>query len=107
MSEQRPWFLVKTPADANRPGSGWVRIGAASRGKVVAQPVTWEGWLVVIGFIALLVAVPLLIWLGGLAGGHFSLAEAVVVTMLAVAILVAGFVWIIRSRSTRLPYPPT
>jgi hypothetical protein len=103
MPERKPWFLVMTAANANQPDSGWTRVGAASRGKIVARPIAPEGWLTLLGFIALLIAAPLLIWLGGLLGGYVSLVEAIVATLLAIAVLVAGFVWIIRARSTRLP----
>jgi hypothetical protein len=101
--ERKPWFLVMTAANANQPGSGWMRAGAASRGKVVARPIAPEGWLTLLGFIVLLIVVPLLIWLGGVAGGTISLVEGLVATILAVAVIVAGLVWIIRTRSTRLP----
>jgi hypothetical protein len=103
MPERKPWFLVRTTADANRPGSDWIRIGAASRRKIVARPIATEGWLVLFGCIALLVAAPLAIWLGAFGGGRLSLAPAIVATILAVAAIVAGLIWIIRTRSTRLP----
>jgi hypothetical protein len=100
--ERKPWFLVMTAANANQPGSGWMRAGAASRGKVVARPIAPEGWLTLLGFIVLLIAAPLL-WLGGLLTGYISLVEAIVMTILSLAVIVGGLVWIIRTRSTRLP----
>jgi hypothetical protein len=103
MPERKPWFLVMTTADANRPGSDWLRVGASSRRKVVARPIATEGWLVLLGFIALLAGAPLVIWLGGFAGGRFGLVSAIVMTILAVAVIVAGLIWVIRARSTRLP----
>lgn len=59
MSTDRPWFLVMVPANANRPDSQWLRLGAASRGKVVALPIAWEGWVALMVFVALIVALPL------------------------------------------------
>jgi hypothetical protein len=103
MPERKPWFLVLTTADANRPGSDWLRVGTSARHKIVARPIATEGWLVLLGLIALLVAAPLVIWLGGFGGGRLGLVPAIVVTILAVAVIVAGFILIIRARSTRLP----
>ena len=31
MTDQKPWFLVMRPEDANRAGSQWLRVGATSR----------------------------------------------------------------------------
>ena len=103
MSDRKPWFLLMTPADANRPDSQWVRQGAASRGKIVATPIAPEGWLVLLGFIGLLVAVPLLIWLRGHASGALSLAGAIIATLVSIGVIVGGVVWIVRARATRLP----
>jgi hypothetical protein len=103
MRERKPWFLVMTPPDANRPDSQWVRRGAASRGKAVATPIALEGWLVTLGFVALLVGAMLLIWLRGVAGGALSIVAAVPITLVVGAAIVGGFVWIPRARSTRFP----
>lgn len=107
---RKPWFVVMRPEQANQPGSNWVRVGASSRGKVSAMPVAWEGWATIIGFIVLLVVVPLLIWVNGVAGGRLDLVEGIVLTIVALALLIGGFAWLIRTRSTTLPpsgYPPT
>ena len=109
MPERKPWFMVMRPEQANQPGSNWVRIGAASRGKVSATPVACEGWANLFGFIALLVVPPLLIWVTGFAGGRLTLVAAAVLSIVALAIIVAGFVWILRTRSATLQpsgYPP-
>jgi hypothetical protein len=103
MSDRKPWFLLMTPADANRPDSQWTRQGAASRGKIVATPIAPEGWLVLLGFIALLVVVLLLIWLRGYASGALSTVSAIVTSLVSIGVIVAGFVWIVRARATRLP----
>jgi hypothetical protein len=104
---RKPWFLVMTAANANQPASGWTRVGAASRGKIVARPIAPQGWLTLLGFIVLVIVAPL-IWLGGLLRGYISVAEAIVMTIVSLAVIVGGLVWIIRARSTRLPpHSPT
>ena len=103
MSDRKPWFLVMTPEDANRAGSQWIRQGAVSRGKVVARPIAPEGWYALAGFIALLIAVPLAIWLWGFLSGVYSLTFAIIATVLAIAAIVIGFVRLVSSRTTRLP----
>jgi hypothetical protein len=103
MSERKPWFLVMTPADANRPDAPWLRHGAASRRKVVATPIAIEGWLVILGFVAALVAVMLLIWIRGVAGGALSILAATIMTAVVAGAIVGGFACIVRSRSVRLP----
>ena len=103
MSERKPWFLVMRPEDANRQGSEWVRVGAASRGKVVARPIAPEGWYALIAFIILLWAPPLIIWLAGFLSGALSLVAAIIATVIVVAVVVIGFVGIVRVRTTRLP----
>ena len=103
MSERKPWFLVMTPEDANRPGSQWVRLGATSRGKVVARPIAPEGWYTLVAFVVVLTAAPLIIWLAGFLSGALSLVAAILATIVAVAAIVLGFVLLIRARTTRLP----
>ena len=103
MADRKPWFLVMTPEDANRAGSEWVRIGAASRGKVVARPIAREGWLVLMAFAVVLTIAPLTIWLALFLTGVLSLIGAIVCTIVAVAAIVTGFVLLVQSRMTRLP----
>lgn len=103
VSERKPWFLVMTPADANRPDSPRIRYGAVSRGKVVATPIAPEGWLVLLAFVALVVGTVLLIWGRGVTGGSLSIAAGVVATLIAIGVLVGGLVWVIRAGATRLP----
>ena len=102
-TDKKPWFLVMRPEDANRPGSQWVRVGGASRGKVVALPIAPAGWLVLLGFVILLPLGNLAIWLGLVSKGSISVTEGIVLTVLVTAALVAGLVMVIRSRMTRLP----
>jgi hypothetical protein len=105
---RKPWFLLMTPADANHPDSRWTHAGAVSRGKLAARPIAAEGWLATLGFVVLIAVAPLPIWLAGLGQGYVSLVEAITLTVIVVAAIVAGFVWLVRSRSTRLPHqPPT
>src|SRR5690349_5151586 len=100
---RKPWFLLMTPADANRPDSGWTRAGAYSRGKLAARPIAPEGWLATLAFVVLISVAPLPVWLVGLGRGHISLVEAITLTVVIVAAIVGGFVWLVKSRSTRLP----
>jgi uncharacterized membrane protein len=102
MSERQPWFLVMMPSDANRAGSQWVRQGAASRRKVVVRPITTEGWLSLAAFIAALVVATLAIWLWGFRSGTFSLAFAIMATVLVIGIVVAGFIRLVNARMTTL-----
>jgi hypothetical protein len=107
MPERKPWFMVLRPEQANQPGSRWVRIGAASQGKISATPVSWEGWVALLGCILLLVLALLLTWVSGFAGGRLTLLAAVIVSIVAIAVLVGGLVWIVRTRSTTLPAAPS
>jgi hypothetical protein len=103
MAETKPWFLVMTPADANRPGSEWTRQGAASSGKIVARPITPEGWTALAVFVAVWTFGPILIWLWGYLEGGFSLVSAIIYTIVFEAAVIGGFVLLVWSRSTRLP----
>jgi hypothetical protein len=103
-TDKKPWFLVMRSEDANRPGSQWVRAGAASRGKVVARPIAPAGWLVLFGFVFVLPLSIVAIWVGlFVLGGLVTPIEAIVLTVLVIAALVTGLVMVIRSRMTRLP----
>jgi hypothetical protein len=103
MSDHRPWFLVMRPSDANQPGSNWVRLGAASRGKVVVRPITSEGWLSLAAFVAALVAAMLAIWAWAVRSGIFSVAFAILATVLVLAIVIGGFIRLVMARMTGLP----
>jgi hypothetical protein len=105
MAERKPWFLVMTPADANRPDSQWVRRGAASRGKITALPIAAEGWIALIAFIVMGVAAAIVIW-SSFASGGLSMAAAVLLTIVVEAVVIAVFVMLARARMTRLPPQP-
>jgi hypothetical protein len=102
MAGGRPWFLVMTADDANRPGSSWVRLGAVSRGKVAVRPIAPEGWLTVIVFVLALVGAEIAVWAGAFRSGALSLPSAIVATILIAVIVIAGFIWAVRARMTRL-----
>lgn len=102
MADRKPWFLVMTPADTNRPDSKWVRLGAASRGKVTALPIAPEGWIALIGFVALLVGAAIVIW-SAFASGRLSVVAALALTIVAETAVIALFVILVRARRTRLP----
>ena len=103
MQDGKPWFLVMTPEDANREGSQWLRQGAASCGKISVRPIAPEGWIALLVFLALLIALPLYLWTGLFSAGRLSAAGAIIATILTVAVLVCGLIWLIRTRMTRLP----
>jgi hypothetical protein len=96
------WFLVMRPGDASRPGSAWFRIGA-SRGKFVIRPITPEGWLSLVAFIATWWLALMAIWVWGFAFGGFSLAFAILATVLITGAVVAGFIRLVVGRMTELP----
>lgn len=103
MAERKPWFLVMTQADANRPGSDWQRHGAISTGKIVARPIAPEGWAALAIFVAAWTSGPMLIWLWGFLGGSLSLEAAIIATILFEIVAIGGFVLLVWLRSTRLP----
>jgi hypothetical protein len=103
MAEAKPWFLVMTPADANRPGSDWQRQGAASSGKIVARPIAPEGWAALAIFVAVWTAGPMVIWLLGYLGENLSIVSAVLSTIAFEVVVIGGFVLLVWSKSTRLP----
>jgi hypothetical protein len=103
MPERKAWFLVMTPADANRPGSQWVRVGAASHGKLVMRPISAEGWIALAAFVLLLIAGPLAIWTWWFPAGHLSVTTAIATTVLSVAAIVSALIALVRARMTRLP----
>ena len=104
MSARRPWFAVMTVKDANRPGSRWVRLDAASLGKVVVRPITAEGWAVLGTFVLAWIAATLVIWVWGFRSGAFSLAFAIFATVLVAGIVIASFIRLIMIRMTEPPH---
>jgi hypothetical protein len=96
------WFLVMKPGDANRPGSGWFRIGGASRGKLVVRPIALEGWLALAGFVAAWLLATIAVWVCGYGSGEFSLAFAMLATVLVAGIVIAGFIRLAVGRMTQL-----
>ena len=97
------WFLVMKPGEANRPGSAWFRVGAASRGKLVVRPIAPEGWLSLMGFLVVWVAATVAIWIWGYGSGAFSSAFAILATVLVAGIVIAGFIRLVVGRMTELP----
>jgi hypothetical protein len=100
------WFLVMRPGDANKPGSAWFRVGAASRGKIVVRPIAPEGWLALVAFAAAWVMGSIGIWVGGFGSGEFSPGFAILATVLISGIVIAGFIRLVVGRMTHIPQPP-
>ena len=95
--------MVMTAKDANRPGSQWARLDAASLGKVVVRPITSAGWLSLAGFVVVWIAATLEIWVFGFRSGEFSLAFAIFATVLVAGIVIAAFIRLVIIRMTGLP----
>jgi hypothetical protein len=66
------------------------------------MPIAAEGWIALVVFILLVVGSSVLCWLA-FKSGNASMGVAAFVNMAAVAALVAGFVWLVRAKMTRLP----
>ena len=103
MNPRRPWFTVMTVKDANHPGSRWGRLDAASLGKVVVRPVTSEGWLALAAFVLAWVVAALMIWVWGFRSGAFSLAFAILATVLVAGVVIASFVRLVMIRMMEPP----
>jgi uncharacterized membrane protein len=103
VSGRRPWFLVMMAKDANQPGPNWVRLDAASCGKVVVRPVTSAGWVSLTAFGFVWLAAMLVIWVWGFRSGVYSLAFAILATVLVAGIVIAGFIRLVCIRMTELP----
>ena len=103
MNPRRPWFTVMAAKDANQPGSQWARLDAASLGKVVVRPVTSAGWLSLAAFVVVWIAATLVIWVFGFRSGEFSLAFAILATVLVAGIVIATFIRFVVIRMTGLP----
>jgi hypothetical protein len=103
MSLRQPWFLVMAPKAASRFGSHWVGYGTLPSGDVVARLVTSENRRVLTAFGAAWLAATLTIWFGGFLSGVFSLAFAMLATVLVAGIVVASFIRFVCVRMTELP----
>ena len=97
------WFLVMKPGDANKPGSAWFRVGAASRGKIVVRPIAPQGWLSLIAFLAVWLLALLAIWVWGYGSDGFSLEFAILATVLISGIVIAGLIRLVVGHMTELP----
>jgi hypothetical protein len=100
LAEFKPWFLVMTPEDANRPGAQGVRRESGAQDRIVIRPIAVEGWIALFAFAATAMAVPLAVWLGMVSPGLMSAALAIAWTVVVEAILVAVFVLLVQSRMT-------
>jgi hypothetical protein len=96
------WFLVMTSASADRPDSAWFRVGLVSRGKVVVRPIAPHGWLAVGAFLTVWVLASIAIWVLGYGSGEFSLAFAILATVLVAGIVIAGFIRLVCVTMTTL-----
>ena len=98
MSLRQPWFLVMAPKAGDRFRSHGAGYETPPRGDVLSRLVTSENrWpLAACGVVWL--AATLLIWLGGFRSGMFSLAFAVMATVLIAGVVVASFVRLVCVR---------
>lgn len=98
MTERKAWFFVMTPEIAARPGSQWARTGVASPDTYAFRPIAPEGWVALIGFAALAVAVLLGIWIGLVMPGHVPAAMGIVFTVMVESIVIGSFVLLVQWR---------
>jgi hypothetical protein len=92
MSLRQPWFLVMVPKAAARRNDFWVGFETKPRGDVMARLVTRENRTLLAAFgVAWLVAASL-IWIWGFGSGAYSTAFSVLATVLAVGVVIAGYV---------------
>ena len=104
MADQKPWFLVMTPADANKLDSQWVRHGAVSRGKVMVLPITQEGWIMLGIFVTSLVVLPTMMWvIYFFIIPDLHIAVPILGTLLAIGLNVTWFIGLVRATMTRVP----
>jgi hypothetical protein len=104
MAERKSWFLVMTPAVANRSEARWLCLGALSRGSVVTLPTSAAG----LGGACRLYRAA-----GGggapdlvrVASGGLSLA-VVLLTIVVEAVMVAAFIMHARARGHDARLPP-
>lgn len=98
----RPWFLIMTPADANKAGSDWKRENAASQGKISVRPIATEGWVALGIFVTIWTMVPLAIWGVGFGLGNLELTPAIIATIVFEIAIIGAFILLVWAKSTRL-----
>jgi len=103
MSLRQPWFLVMAPKAGERFRPHWVGYQTVPRGDVLSRLLTSENRRPLAGFVFAWLAATLTIWLWGFRSGAFSLAFAITASVLAAAVVVAGFV---RLVCVRMAGPP-
>jgi hypothetical protein len=104
MSLRQPWFLVMAPKAGDRFGRHWAGYDTPPRGDVLSRLVTPENRRPLMVCVFVWLAAALLIWLWGFRSGMFSLAFAVMATVLVAGVVVASFVRLVCVRMT-LPEP--
>ena len=83
MSLRQPWFLVMVPKAAASRKDFWVGYGAKlPAGMSMARLITPEDWTLLAAFVVAWVVAASLIWIWGFGSGAFSLAFAVLATVL-------------------------
>ena len=103
MSLRQPWFLVMAPKAGDRFGPHWAGYETPPRGDVLSRLVTSENRWPLAACVFVWLAATLLIWLWGFRSGMFSLAFAVMATVLVAGVVVASFV---RLVCVRMAEPP-
>ncbi len=98
MSLRQPWFLVMAPKAGDRFGTHWTGYETPPRGDVLSRLVTPENRWPLAACLFVLACRDALIWLGGFGSGMFSLAFAVMATVLAAGVVMASFVRLVCVR---------
>ena len=98
-------FQMLSARDANRTEFPWFMAGAPPHSKIAVRPIAPEGWWALAAFIAVWVVATVVIWVWGYLSGTFSMAFAIMATILVAGIGIAGFLRLMLSRMTELPPP--
>lgn len=98
MSLRQPWFLVMAPKAGDRFRPHWAGYETPPRGDVLSRLVTSENRWPLAACVFVWLAATLLIWLWGFRTGMFSLAFAVMATVLVGGVVVASFVRLVCVR---------
>lgn len=70
----------------------WIRESAVSGGKVVVRPITSEGWITLLLFVAVLTIALLAIWFRLFLTGSVGVLGAVMMTILVKVVVITVFV---------------
>jgi len=103
MSLRQPWFLVMAPKAAHRFGSHWIGYETPPRGDVLGSLLAPKNKRLLMVFGGVWLAATLSIWLWTFGADGFSLAFAILATVLVTIIVVASFVRLVCVQMIEAP----